>query len=291
MNGTDRNHDEIVVSPNHTVFDLPEIVAVQEGLFEAVGLRVRFATDADRTAATEPNPAARHKESLFATARADVYNVCEWGGIDRLERDTRGGRIGHLRAAVVSQALVSLDDDLNEPHDLADVPVAINEFTGSHYTALHLLEGTVPRERIVLAHTGAPAVRLERLLAGELRATMLMEPFLSLALTNRAHVLGTYAYRGSQVISPHLTAAQQEAYRTAVDKAVDLINADRSRWAETLVEEAGGRLDPADLRPDYYRYTHIVPFTERRFTETYAWMRSWRLTDGRSGYETLLALR
>ncbi|MEU6697768.1 hypothetical protein [Pseudonocardia sp. NPDC046786] len=120
---------------------------------------------------------------------------------------------------------------------------------------------------------------------------MLMEPFLSVALTRGAHVLGTYAYRGSQVIAPHLTAAQQEAYRSAVDKAVDLINADRSRWAPLIAAEAGDRLDPSDLRPDYYRYTHIAPFTERRFTETYAWMRSWRLTDGRSGYETLKALR
>jgi len=281
--------DEIVVSPNHVVFDLPEIVAVREGLFEAAGLTVRFADATDRSADHERNPAARHKESQFTAAQADVYNVCEWGGIDRLERDTRGGRIGHLRAAVVAQALVSIDPDLNEPHDLADVPVAVNLYTGSHYTALHLLEGTVPRERISLAHAGPPAHRLERLLAGDSRATMLMEPFLSLALHRGAHVLGTYTYRGSQVVAPHLTAEQQEAYRGAVDKAVDLINGDRARWAPTIAAEAG--LDPALLRSDYHRHTHLVPFTERRFTETYAWMRSWRLTDGRSGYETLRALR
>lgn len=280
----------IVVSPNHAVFDLPEIVAIEEGLFSAVGLDVRFA-DGDDASQTLRDPAGRLKESLFSSARADVFNVCEWGGIDRLERDTRGGRIGHLRAAVVAQALVSTDDDLHEPHDLAGVPVAVNEFTGSHYTALHLLEGTVPRERIVLRHVGAPLVRLDGLLSGELRATMLMEPFLSLALARGAHVLGTYSYRGSQVIAPHLSAEAQDAYRSAVDKAVDLINADRARWAPVLVREVEGRLAPAELRPDYVRYTHVAPFTERRFTETYAWMRSWRLTDGRSGYETLRSLR
>ncbi|WP_028936323.1 nitrate ABC transporter substrate-binding protein [Pseudonocardia spinosispora] len=283
--------DTIVVSPNHVVFDLPDLIAVREGLFEAVGLDVRFATTEDTANPTEQDPAARHKESLFAAARADIYNVCEWGGIDRLERDTRGGRIGYLRAAVVAQALVSLDDDLNEPHDLGGVPVAVNTFTGSHYTALHLLEGTVPRERIVLEHIGSPIVRLDRLLAGELRATMLMEPFLSLALKHGAHILGTYTYRGSQVIAPHLSYEQQDAYTSAVDKAVDLINSDRQRYAPMIAGELAGRLDPADLRPDFYRYTHIAPFTERRFTETYAWMRSWRLTDGRTGYETLRAMR
>ncbi|ALE72859.1 nitrate ABC transporter substrate-binding protein [Pseudonocardia sp. EC080610-09] len=283
--------DEIVVSPNHVVFDLPELVAVSEGLFAEAGLTVRFEDAADRSADALRNPAVRHKESQFSASRADVYNVCEWGGIDRLERDARGGRIGHLRAAVVAQALVSLDPDLNEPHDVAGVPVSINEYTGSHYTALHLLEGTVPRQRITLVHGGRPVDRLDALLAGDSRATMLMEPFLSAALVRGAHVLGTYAYRGSQVVAPHLTAEQQEAYRGAVNRAVDLINADRDRWAPLVAAEAGDRLDPADLRRDHYRYTHIVPFTERRFTETYAWMRSWRLTDGRSGYETLKALR
>jgi hypothetical protein len=283
--------DAIVVSPNHVVFDLPDLVAIEEGFFDAVGLSVRFATESDVAGPTERNPSARHKEALFAAARADVYNLCEWGGIDRLERDTRGARIGYLRAAVVAQALVSLDPDLNEPHDLGGVPVAINEFTGSHYTALHLLEGTVPRERIALEHVGSPAVRVDGLLDGSIRATMLMEPYLSLALEHGAHVLGTYTYRGSQVIAPHLSAEQQDAYTTAVDKAVDLINGDRARYATTIAGELGGRLAPSQLRPDYYRYTHIAPFTEQRFTETYAWMRSWRLTDGRSGYATLRAMR
>ena len=281
----------IVVSPNHVVFDLPDLVALEEGFFDAVGLSVRFADETDVAGPVERDPSARHKESLFATARADVDNVCEWGGIDRLERGGRGGRIGYLRPAVVAQALVSTDPDLQEPHDLGGVPVAVNEFTGSHYTALHLLEGTVPRAEIVLEHVGAPGVRLDRLLAGDLRATMLMEPFLSLALASGAHVLGTYAYRGSQVIAPQLTAAEQDAYVTAVNKAVDVVNADPRRGADRIVTEVGGRLDPAQLRPDYYRYTHVSPFTEKRFTETYAWMRSWRLTDGRSGYETLRALR
>jgi hypothetical protein len=283
--------DAIVVSPNHVVFDLPDLVAIEEGFFDAVGLTVRFATESDVAGPTEHNPSARHKEALFATARADIYNLCEWGGIDRLERDTRGGRIGYLRAAVVAQALVSLDPDLNEPHDMGDVPVAINEFTGSHYTALHLLEGTVPRERIVLEHVGSPVVRVDGLLDGTIRATMLMEPYLSLALEQGAHVLGTYTYRGSQVVAPHLSAEQQDAYTSAVDKAVDLINGDRACYASMIVGELGGRLAASRLRPDYYRYTHIAPFTEQRFTETYAWMRSWRLTDGRSGYETLRAMR
>lgn len=286
MSGVD---DVITLSPNHVVFDLPDLVAVEEGLFDGAGLTVRFAEDADRSNPTERNPNLRHKEALFRSARADAYNLCEWGGIDRIER-AGGGRIGHLRAAVVAQGLVSFDPELNEPHDLGGVQVGVNEFTGSHYTALHLLGGAVPRTEIRLTHVGSPTVRLQRLSEGSLRATMLMEPFLSLALHRGAHLLGTYTYRGTQVLAGHLDPAHRDGYVTSVNRAVDLINADRVRYAPRIVAELDGQLAPEDLLAQYHRYTHVVPYSRKRFTETYAWMRSWQLTDGRSGYENLLAL-
>jgi hypothetical protein len=279
----------ITISPNHLLFDLPDLVAIEEGLFARAGLAVRFATDADGSSPTERNPNLRHKEALFRTARADAYNLCEWGGIDRLER-AGGGRLGHLRAAVVAQGLVSLDPELNEPHDLGGVPVGVNEFTGSHYTALHLLGSAVPRTQIRLTHVGSPKVRLRRLIEGSLRATMLMEPFLSLALQRGAHLLASYTYRGTQVLAAHLSPEHQDGYVSAVNKAVDLINADPTRYAPRIVAELDGQLAPEDLLTQYYRYTHVVPLRRKRFTETYAWMRSWQLTDGRSGYESLLAL-
>lgn len=283
--------DPLTISRNHPVFDLPEIVAVERGLFARVGLDVRFDDGDTHRHGESRDPIARRKEALFEAERADLYNLCEWGGIDRLERNTRGGYIGYLRPAVVAQALVSFDPALNEPHDMNNVPVGINEFTGSHYTALHLLEGTVPREQIKLEHAGPPAARLEAAARRELPAVMLMEPFLSLALERGAHLLGCYFYRGAQVVAPSLPAERIRAFMSAVNAAVDLINADRASFADRIVEETGGELAPERLRREYHRFTHAEPFTEKRFTESYAWMRSWQLTDGRSGYDALLALR
>ena len=86
---------------------------------------------------------ARLKEQLFDCGSADSYNVCEWASIDRLERGKRGGNIAALRAAVAAQAILSFDDTLQVPRDLADVPVVVQELTGSHYTTLQMLESAV----------------------------------------------------------------------------------------------------------------------------------------------------
>ncbi|MEU6129530.1 nitrate ABC transporter substrate-binding protein [Saccharopolyspora sp. NPDC047091] len=286
-----RSDANVVISPNHPVFDLPEIVALEHGMFAAAGLDVRFAERAGPEDRTERDPAARRKESLFEHAQADVYNLCEWGGIDRLERNRRPGRLGYLRPAIVAQALVSFDPALQEPHDLSGIPVGVNEFTGSHYTALHLLEGAVARENVVVEHVGFPEVRLQRAESGAVRAVMLMEPYLSLARKRGAHLLGTYFYRGVEVIAPELSDTARETFVGVVDAAVDLINADPARYRHHLVAEVAGELDESELGTEHFRYTRATPVTERRFTESYAWMRSWRLTSGAHGYRTLLGLR
>ena len=55
------------IAPNNQVFDLPVIVAIEEGLFDAAGLDVRFsATHADRERDGAQRPImARLKEQMF----------------------------------------------------------------------------------------------------------------------------------------------------------------------------------------------------------------------------------
>jgi len=62
---------------------------------------------------------------------------------NRLERGQRGGNIAALRAAVAAQAILSFDDKLQAAARLADVPVVVQELTGSHYTAIQMLESAV----------------------------------------------------------------------------------------------------------------------------------------------------
>ena len=117
----------IRIAPNNPVFDLPVIVGIEEKLFDKAGLDVRFTgTYADREKDSIERPVmTRTKEQMFDCGNADSYNVCEWASIDRLERGTRGGNIAALRAAVAAQAILSFDDTLQVPRDLADVPVCV----------------------------------------------------------------------------------------------------------------------------------------------------------------------
>ena len=125
------------IAPNNPVFDLPVLVGIEEGLFEKAGLDVSMSASyaAREKDTAETKFLARLKESQFECGEADSYNVCEWASIDRLERGERGGKLAALRAAVAAQAILTFDEKLQVPRDLADVPVVVQELTGSHYTA------------------------------------------------------------------------------------------------------------------------------------------------------------
>jgi NitT/TauT family transport system substrate-binding protein len=278
----------VTISPNPPVFDLPVIVARERGLFEQAGLDVRFSADYTDRTPSERDPLTRLKEAHFENKSADVYNVCEWGGVDRLERSARGGKIAAWRAAVTAQAIVSWDAAIQEPRDLANVPVGVNEYTGSHYTTLQLLEGAMARDRIAIEHHGAPEARYELARSGKLRAAMVMEPFISLALKNGAHIVGVTFYRGSEVISAELGAAERIAYLRTIDAAVDIINADRHAYRHHITRPTNGALQPQELQDVFFRYVHVQAYPEARFNEAYAWVKSWGLTAGNETYEQLV---
>jgi NitT/TauT family transport system substrate-binding protein len=278
----------LTVSPNGIVFDLPEIVALEEGIFDRAGLDVvRLSSGNQWTQSPDLPVLERLKESLYEQGAADVYNLCEWGSIDRAERTGRGARIAYLRPAVVAQAIVSFDDALQEPHDLAGVAVGVNEYTGSHYITLHLLEGTLRQDQIVVRHVGGR--RLERLRDGDVRAVALMEPYISLALKQGAHIIATYYYRGAEIIAPDLEDEARSRFVAALNEAVDLINADPRRYVGKLLEPIAGELSLEGLSSHYFRYVHATPFPEQRFGESYEWMRTWGLTDGANDYRGLVA--
>ncbi len=113
------------IAPNNPVFDLPVIVGIEEKLFDKAGLDVRFTgTYADREKDKRgiSGHGADSRSSMFDCGSADSYNVCEWASIDRLEKGKRGGNIAALRASVAAQAIMTFDETLQVPRDLADVP-------------------------------------------------------------------------------------------------------------------------------------------------------------------------
>ncbi|HUZ67788.1 MAG TPA: hypothetical protein VMU56_09020, partial [Beijerinckiaceae bacterium] len=280
----------VKIAPNNPVFDLPVLVGIEEGLFAKAGLDVSLAgkyEDREKDTA-ESKILARTKEHQFECGAADSYNVCEWASIDRLERGARGGSIAALRAAVAAQAILTFDEELQVPRDMADVPVVVQELTGSHYTTLQMLEGAVGRDHVKIAAGGLPQKRWEGLKNGSYRAVAVMEPFISLGLKEGAHIIAAEFYRGGEVVAPSLTAEQRKAYYDAEHKAVDLINGDFYRYAHHVTAATNGALQPHELLKAFVRYKHVDYYDPELFGRTYEWMKSWGLTEGHSEHASIV---
>jgi NitT/TauT family transport system substrate-binding protein len=278
------------IAPNNPVFDLPVIVGIEEGLFAKAGLDVSFsATYADREKDTAERPIlARLKEQLFECGSADSYNVCEWASIDRLERGKRGGSIAALRAAVAAQAILTFEETLQTPRDMADIPVVVQELTGSHYTTLQMLESAIGREHVNIVQGGLPQKRWEGLKSGVHRAITVMEPFISLGLKEGAHIIAACFYRGGEVVAPELTPEQRKAYYDAENQAVDLINADFYRYAHHVAAHAKGALQPNELLRAFVRYKHVDYYDPALFGRAYEWMKARGMTEGQSEHAALV---
>jgi NitT/TauT family transport system substrate-binding protein len=280
----------VKIAPNNPVFDLPVIVGIEEGLFAKAGLDVSFSAtydDRERDSAASP-VMSRLKEQLFDSGSADSYNVCEWASIDRLERGTRGGNIAALRAAVAAQAILAFDEALQVPRDMADVPVCVQELTGSHFTTLQMLESAVGPGHVNIVHGGLPQMRYAGLKSGLYRAVTVMEPFISLGLKEGAHIIASSFYRGGEVISAALTPEQRKAYYDAENAAVDLINGDFYKYAHHVAAHAKGALKPTELLKAFVRYKHVDYYDTALFDLTYEWMKARGLTDGQSEHAALV---
>lgn len=284
------NKPIVRIAPNNPVFDLPVIVGIEERLFEAAGLDVSFsATYADRERDSVEKPVlSRLKEQLFECGSADSYNVCEWASIDRIERGKRGGGIAALRAAVAAQAILTFDDKLQTARDLSDIPVAVQESTGSHFTTLQMLESAVGREHVNIERAGLPPQRWEGLRNGLHRVATVMEPFISLGLKEGAHIIATSFYRGGEVVAPDLTPEQRKAYYDAENRAVDLINADFYKYAHHVAAHAKGALEPRELLKVFVRYKHVDFYDAALFGRAYDWMKARGMTEGQSQHAALV---
>ena len=281
----------VKIAPNNPVFDLPVIVGIEEGCFASAGLDVSFsATHADREKKdTIATPfMGRLKENLFDCGSADSYNVCEWASIDRLERGKRGGNIAALRAAVAAQAILSFDDALQTPRDLADVPVMVQELTGSHYTAIQMLESAVGPEHVNIQKGGLPQMRYAALKSGAARAIAVMEPFISLGLKEGAHIIAASFYRGGEVISPDLTPEQRKAFYDAENEAVDMINNDFYKYAHHVTAHAKGALAPHELMRAFVHYKHVDYYDATLFNRAYDWMKARGMSEGQSQHAALV---
>ena len=136
---------------------LPELVAYDEGLFEKEGLTIEWAdrdkgvekkTDTSITSPKGLSPFASHGR-LLEQGQADMYNACEWGNYCRVQDTGVGSRqLGRRGIVTYAAIVVRPDSAVYTAQQLANKTVGVPFYFGTHYLALHLLEGFIPRDMI-----------------------------------------------------------------------------------------------------------------------------------------------
>jgi len=274
---------------------LPELVADAEGLFAREGLRIEWAnTDVgvDRNARTgvfDPkglDPFRSHGR-LLEQGKADMYNACEWGNYCRVQATGVNSRqLG--RRAIVTYAAIAVrpESPVYTPQQLARRKVGVPFYFGTHYLALHMLEGFVPREDIVVCSVPhGSRFRFDLLMNGEIDATTLTEPYVTLAEKKGCRLVCSAFYHGTQVGTDRIDAETMRAYNRAVGEAVRRINANKRGYLHYFIDYHKAR-DPeiGTLSPDELRESRLVvcepaPIPLDEMQRTYDWVKSWGMLE------------
>jgi len=248
--------------------DRPWRVAVEQGFFAAEGLNVEYHEDNPKGAAGRVEDfSQRWKETQLQKGALEVYPVCEWGAIERVQA-LGGGKIIGLDTTVRTGALmVAKDSKIQSPAELRNVPIAVTWHAGTFYAAIEVLEAAgVPFDEITLVHAND---RLEALLGGTTQAAALMEPLVSRALAAGARKIADLRWRGGIVAGNDVDEETAAKLRRALNRAIVWLreNEDRSR-AEVLRDlEPGQRAN--GLMPEL---VGVKTYRPEEFQEKVDWM-------------------
>ena len=274
---------------------LPELVAYDEGLFAKEGLSVEWAdrdkgvvkkTDTSVTTQKGLNPFESHGK-LLELGQADMYNACEWGNYCRVQDTGVGSRqVGRRGIVTYGAIVVRPDSQVYTAQQLANRTVGVPFYFGTHYLALHLLEGFLPREmiKVVKAPNGS-RFRFDSMMKGEIEATTLTEPYITLAEKKGCRTICSAFYHGTEVASDRVDAATYGAFNRAVREAVKRINADKRGYLHYFIDYHKAK-DPeiGTLKPEDIREGRIVvcdpaqiPMDEMQ--RTYQWLKSWGMLE------------
>jgi len=274
---------------------LPELVAYDEGLFAREGLQVEWAdrdagvakkVEAGITSHKDVDPFASHGR-LFEQGRADMYNACEWGNYCRVQETGTGSRqLG--RRAIVSYAamVVGPGSPVYTPQQLANRMIGVPFYFGTHYIALHMLQGFVRRDEIKLVSApNGSRYRLAALLNREVEAVTLTEPHVSLAEKKGCRIVCSAFFHGTEVASARVDAETYAAFNRAVREAVRRINANKRAYLHYFIDYHG-KTDPeiAALKVEDLRESRLVvcdpaPIPLDEMQRTYDWLKSWGMLE------------
>ncbi len=248
--------------------DRPWRVAVEQGFFAAEGLNVEYHEDNPKGAAGRVEDfSQRWKESQLQKGALEVYPVCEWGAIERVQA-LGGGKIIGLDTTVRTGALmVAKDSSIQSPAELRNVPIAVTWHAGTFYAAIEVLEAAgVPFEEITLVHAND---RLEALLGGTTQAAALMEPLVSRALAAGARKIADLRWRGGIVAGNDVDEDTAAKLRRALNRAIAWLRENEDRSRQEVLRDLTPEQRANGLMPEL---VGVKTYRAEEFQEKVDWM-------------------
>jgi ABC-type nitrate/sulfonate/bicarbonate transport system substrate-binding protein len=150
-----------------------------------------------------------------------------------------------------------------------------------------MLEGAVPRELITtVAAVTHPGERLAAMRRGDFDATVLQEPWITVAEKAGCRLVSTTFFHGTWVAGPDVAPILYAAFLRGVTQAVHRINADKRKYLPYFKEgwAAGDPLVQA-LTLDDFNLGRIqlrppTPIPEGEARWAWDWMASWGVLEG-----------
>src|ERR671939_71060 len=188
----------IRIQSDSNAHDRPWRVAVEQGFFADEGLEVEYHEDNPRGVEGRCEDfSQRWKESQLREGALEVYPVCEWGAIERVQTLGKGRIIGLDSTVRTGAIMVRKESAIRELAELRNVPIAVTWHAGTFYAAIEVLEAAgVPFSEIKLVHAND---RLDALLSGKTQAAALMEPLVSRAAEAGCRQIADLRWRGGIV--------------------------------------------------------------------------------------------
>ena len=248
--------------------DRPWRVAVERGFFAEEGLDVVYHEDNPKGAEGRVKDFAhRWKETQLQHGALEVYPVCEWGAIERVQQLGKGKIIGLDSTVRTGAIMVRKDSTVATLADLRNMPIAVTWHAGTFYAAIEAMEAAgVPFAEIKLEHAND---RLDALLSGRNEAAALMEPLVSRALAAGCRKIADLRWRGGIVAGEDVDAETAAKLRRALNRAIEWLKANDERSRAELLRDLTPEQRKDGLLPEL---TGVTSYQSAEFEEKVDWM-------------------
>jgi NitT/TauT family transport system substrate-binding protein len=248
--------------------DRPWRVAVEQGFFADEGLEVVYHEDNPKGAEGRVKDfAQRWKETQLQQGALEVYPVCEWGAIERVQQLGKGKIIGLDTTVRTGAIMVRKDSRVQALADLRNVPIAVTWHAGTFYAAIEVMEAAgVPFGEIKLEHASD---RLDALLGGRNEAAALMEPLVSRAAAAGCRKIADLRWRGGIVAGEDVDEETAGKLRRALNRAIEWLAENEERSRAELLRDLTPAQRESGLLPEL---TGVKSYQPAEFKEKVDWM-------------------